>query len=73
MCLDVTAWVSVFWKETYGLLVGKFLVWMVRSLYGLKQAPQAWYFKLDQYLRDSRVIKTYLNPLAKSKIVTMIY
>ena len=36
--------------------------WLVKSLYGLKQAPQAWYFKLDQYLRDSRVRKTYYEP-----------
>ena len=36
--------------------------WLVKSLYGLKQAPQAWYFKLDQYLRDYRVRNTYYKP-----------
>ena len=40
----------------------KVLVWMVKSLYGLKQAPQAWYFKPDRYLRDSRIRKTYYEP-----------
>jgi hypothetical protein len=44
---------------------------LIKFLYGLKQAPRAWYFKLDQYLRDFGFKKVILNPLSVSKIVVM--
>lgn len=37
-------------------------------MYGHKQGPQAWYFKLDQYLRDSRFRKIYSKPTLYVKI-----
>jgi ATP-binding cassette subfamily B (MDR/TAP) protein 1 len=39
---------------------------LVKSSYRLKQA---WYFKIDQYLRDSE--KVILNPLSISKTMVM--
>ena len=40
-----------------------------KALYGTKQAPRAWYYRIDDYLRDNGFVKCYFENVVYKKVV----